>query len=149
MRWVTAARRSSITITIKTRSKKGSFAEPFFLSHSQGDGILREGRTVLTKAVRSYARAAFVIRSRTLMARKRTEPMETQTAGGGPNIASPMATAPIKSPKAPRSGRSFISRSKADAARRKSLKKQRSQLVGSQVRRREHCGLFGGGLARS
>jgi len=61
------------------------------------------------------------------MARKRSEPMETQPAGGGPNIASPMATAPTKNSKASRSDRSFMPRSKADAARRKSLTKQRSQ----------------------
>jgi hypothetical protein len=70
------------------------------------------------------------------MARKRTEPMETQPPGDGPNIASPMATAPTKNSKALRSDQSFMPRSKADAARRKSLKKQRGQLGGSQVRRR-------------
>jgi len=61
------------------------------------------------------------------MARKRTEPMQTQPADGGPNIASPMRTAPTKISRSPRSDRSFMPRSKADVARKNSLKKQRSQ----------------------
>jgi hypothetical protein len=70
------------------------------------------------------------------MARKRTEPMETQRAGVGPNTASPVATAPTENSKASRSDRSFMPRTKADAARRKSLKKQRSQLGAQQALRR-------------
>jgi hypothetical protein len=67
------------------------------------------------------------------MAKKHTEPMKTQPTGGGPYTASPMATTPTKNFKAPRSAQFPMPRNRADAARRKSLNEQRSQLGGSQV----------------
>jgi hypothetical protein len=55
--------------------------------------------------------------------------METQRAeGDGRDAASPMATAPTKS-KAQRNRQSQMPRGKAEAARKQSLKKQRSQQV--------------------
>jgi hypothetical protein len=61
------------------------------------------------------------------MAGKHTDPMETQRAeGDGRDLASPMATAPTT---APENRQPRMPRGKAEAARKKSLKKQRSQQV--------------------
>jgi hypothetical protein len=72
------------------------------------------------------------------MARKQTGPMETQAPDAGPGFPSPMATAPTRKSKLPLAERqSSLSRSKAEATRKTSLKEQRSQLRKSRARQGE------------
>jgi hypothetical protein len=55
-------------------------------------------------------------------------PMETQATPRGPNIASPMATAPTEKSRAPASRQTPMPRSQAESVRKRSLRKQRNQI---------------------
>jgi hypothetical protein len=65
-----------------------------------------------------------------MVKQRKSTPMETQPGHGATHVATPMAHASSKHGQAPGKSTSLLSRSQTDAARKRSLKKQRSMLNG-------------------
>jgi hypothetical protein len=63
-----------------------------------------------------------------MVKQRKSTPMETQPRRGPADIATPMAHASSKRGQAPGKSTSLLSRSQADAARKRSLEKQRNML---------------------